>query len=65
VLAGAGATVLPADQAQGAAALGAVVRPIVPAVRRDIGFFHRPGPLTPIGDALLRRARALAPPPAG
>ena len=62
VLAGAGATVLPADQAQAAAALGAVVRPIVPAVRRDVGFFYRPGPLTPIGEALLDGARTLLTP---
>jgi DNA-binding transcriptional LysR family regulator len=59
VLAGAGATVLPEDQARAAAALGAVIRPIVPAVRRDVGFFHRPGPLTPIAAALLRLARSM------
>lgn len=61
VLAGAGATVLPIDQAQGAAALGAVTRPIVPAVRRDIGFFHRAGALTPPARAVLRLAAALGP----
>jgi DNA-binding transcriptional LysR family regulator len=63
VLAGAGATVLPADQAHGAAALGAVVRPIVPAVHREIGFFHRPGALTPPVRAVLRLAPALTRPP--
>jgi DNA-binding transcriptional LysR family regulator len=55
VLAGAGATVLPADQAHGAAALRAVVRPIDPPVRRDVGFFYRPGPLTPLARSLLAR----------
>lgn len=59
VLAGAGATVLPSDQAQGAAALGAVIRPIVPAVRREIGCFHRAGALTPPARAFLRLAAAL------
>jgi LysR family transcriptional regulator, carnitine catabolism transcriptional activator len=59
VLAGAGATVLPADQAHGAAALGAVVRPIVPSVRRDVGFFYRPGALTPPAQAVLRLAATL------
>jgi DNA-binding transcriptional LysR family regulator len=59
VLAGAGATVLPSDQAQGAAALGAVVRPIVPAVRREIGCFHRPGVLTLPARAFLRLAASL------
>jgi DNA-binding transcriptional LysR family regulator len=53
VLAGAGATVLPEDQAHAAAALGAVVRPIEPAVRRDVGVFHRRSPLTAPARTLL------------
>lgn len=61
VLAGAGATVLPADQAQGAAILGAVICPIVPTVRREVGFFHRRGALTPLARALLAGIAALPP----
>ena len=61
VLSGAGATVLPADQANAAAELGAVVRPIDPPVHRDVGFFHRPGPLTPLARAVLDRIPTLRP----
>ncbi len=61
VLSGAGATVLPADQANAAGRLGAVVRPIDPPVHRDVGFFYRPGPLTPLARALLDRIPTLTP----
>jgi DNA-binding transcriptional LysR family regulator len=53
VLAGAGACVLPAPLADQAAARGAVVRRLRPALRRDIGLLHRPGPLSPAAAAFV------------
>jgi DNA-binding transcriptional LysR family regulator len=53
VLAGAGATVLPADQAASAQRQGAAVRPIEPPVRRWVGLVHRRGALTPLARAMI------------
>jgi LysR family transcriptional regulator, carnitine catabolism transcriptional activator len=54
VLAGTGATVLPAPLAHDAAARGAVVADLDPPVRRRIGLVHRPGPLSPAARAFVR-----------
>ena len=51
VLAGTGATVLPAPLARDAAEHGAVLAELDPPVRRRIGLVHRPGPLSPAGRA--------------
>lgn len=51
VLAGTGATVLPAPLARDAAERGAVLAELDPPVRRRIGLVHRPGPLSPAGRA--------------
>ena len=56
VLAGAGAAVLPRALAAAAAAQGAVVRPLVPALRREIGLVHRRVALSPAADAFLEAA---------
>ncbi|MGQ0617238.1 MAG: LysR family transcriptional regulator [Acidimicrobiia bacterium] len=47
VIAGAGTTFVPRSLAAGAAALGAVVRPTRPILRRSIVLAHRPGELSP------------------
>jgi DNA-binding transcriptional LysR family regulator len=57
VLAGAGACVLPAALARGAGRR-AVVRRLRPALAREIGLVHRPGPLSPAARALVELARA-------
>ncbi|HMJ76915.1 MAG TPA: LysR family transcriptional regulator [Iamia sp.] len=61
VVAGAGAALLAAPQARQAAARGAVVARLDPPLRRQVGFLHRRGPLSPAAQALLD----LAPTPAG
>ncbi len=53
VVAGAGAALLAAPQARQAAAGGAVVARLDPPLRRDVGFLHRRGPLSPAARALL------------
>ncbi|MCU1361450.1 MAG: transcriptional regulator [Ilumatobacteraceae bacterium] len=57
VLAGAGASLLPAPLAREAATRGAVVRSLRPAVTRRIGILHRPGILSPAAKAMLDLAR--------
>jgi DNA-binding transcriptional LysR family regulator len=47
VLAGAGAALLPRAMADLAAPRGAVVVPLVPALRRSIALVYRPGTLSP------------------
>lgn len=59
VLAGAGAALLPAPLAADAAARGAVVRALRPAVSRRIGVVHRPGRLSPAAVAFLHLVRDL------
>jgi LysR family transcriptional regulator, carnitine catabolism transcriptional activator len=51
VLAGTGATVLPAPLARDAAGRGAVLADLDPPVRRRIGLVHRPAPLSPAARA--------------
>ena len=58
VLAGAGTTLLPAGLATEAAARGAVVVGLRPAMSRRIGLVHRPGPLSPAAQAMVNLARA-------
>jgi LysR family carnitine catabolism transcriptional activator len=53
VLAGAGASLLPRPLTVGAAAQGAVVSAVRPAIHREIGLLHRPGPLSPAANAFL------------
>jgi len=53
VLAGAGATLFPGPLAEEAAALGAVVVPLRPALTRAVVALHRPGPLSPAAAAFL------------
>lgn len=56
VLAGAGASLLPAPLAAAAAVGGAVVRPVTPRVRRRVGLVHRDGPLSPAAAAFVALA---------
>ena len=62
-LAGAGTTFVPDGLAASAAAIGAVVRPTVPPLRRDVVLVRRPGPISPAAERFralatgLRRAR--------
>jgi DNA-binding transcriptional LysR family regulator len=58
VLAGTGATVLPAPLARDAAARGAILADLDPPVRRRIGLVHRPGPLSPAARAFRQLAKA-------
>jgi LysR family carnitine catabolism transcriptional activator len=58
VLAGAGASLLPSPLARDAAARGAVVRTLRPAVTRRIGILHRAGVLSPAARAMLELARS-------
>jgi LysR family carnitine catabolism transcriptional activator len=53
VLAGAGAALLPAPQADEAQRRGAIVRRAAPAITRPIGLVHRSGPLSPAARAFL------------
>ncbi|MDE3202597.1 MAG: LysR family transcriptional regulator [Acidobacteriota bacterium] len=53
VLAGAGIALLPAGTARMAAANGAVVADLEPALVRDLFLVHRPGLLTPAASAFL------------
>jgi len=53
VLAGAGASLLPRPLTVGAAALGAVVSAVRPALHRDVGVVHRPGVLSPAARAFM------------
>jgi LysR family carnitine catabolism transcriptional activator len=57
VLAGAGATLLPAPQAEDAARRGAVVAPLRPRVRRTIGLVFRRAPLSPAAREFVRIVR--------
>lgn len=57
VLAGAGASLLPAPLARRAGAQGATVRPLVPPVTRRIGLQHRSGPLSPAATAFVALAK--------
>ena len=50
-MAGAGAAVLPEPLARAAAALGAVVAPVSPAIERDVVLVRRKGPLSPAAAA--------------
>lgn len=56
VLAGAGSALLPTTLAADAAARGAVVRALRPAVGRRVGLVHRPGSLSPAARSLLALA---------
>lgn len=58
VLAGAGTSLLPVRLAAHAAAQGAVVRAVRPALARRIGVVHRPGSLSPAATAMVALARA-------
>lgn len=58
VLAGAGSSMLPARLAHEAAARGAVIRHLRPAVTRRIGILHRCSRLTPAATTLIELARA-------
>ena len=62
VLAGAGAALLPAGTARMAAAFGAVVADLEPALVRDLLLVHRPGPLTPVASEFLAVAASVAAP---
>ena len=53
VLAGAGASLLPRPLTQGAAAQGAVVSAVRPAIHREVGAVFRPGPLSPAARAFV------------
>lgn len=56
VLAGAGATLLPAPLAEEAHKRGAVVRGATPAITREVGLIHRSGPLSAAARAFLEIA---------
>lgn len=58
VLAGAGASLLPAALAEQAAARGATVRPMRPSVTRRVGLLHRAGDLSPAAAAFVAMATA-------
>lgn len=58
VLAGAGATLLPAPLARQAGQRGAVVRAARPAIMRKVGLIHRAGPLSAGAGAFLELALA-------
>jgi DNA-binding transcriptional LysR family regulator len=53
VLAGAGASLLPRPLTVGAAAQGAVVSAVRPALHREVGVVHRPGALSPAARAFV------------
>lgn len=61
VLAGAGATMLPAPLADSARRLGALVVPFERRVRRRVLLVHRYGPRSPAADAFLRAAGVSVP----
>ena len=65
VVAGAGVALTPRRLAESARALGAVVREITPAIVREVGIVHRPGPLSPAARAFLVLAAPDAPRPGG
>jgi LysR family transcriptional regulator, carnitine catabolism transcriptional activator len=65
VVAGAGVALTPRRLAESARALGAVVREITPAIVREVGIVHRPGPLSPAARAFLALAAPDAPRPGG
>ena len=56
VLAGAGTSLLPAPLAEEAAARGAVVRPLRPAISRRVGLVHRAAALSPAASAFVSLA---------
>jgi LysR family carnitine catabolism transcriptional activator len=58
VLAGAGAALMPAPQAQEAERRGAIVRALSPAITRPIGLVHRDAPLSPAARAFLELVQA-------
>ncbi len=59
VLSGAGAALLPAPLAREAQRRGAVVRPVRPAITREIGLVHRDAPLSAAARAFLASAGLL------
>lgn len=61
VVQGAGVSVLPESLARDAAARGARVRPLRPALRRRVGVVHRAGLLSPAARALLALASPATP----
>ncbi len=67
VMAGAGAGVLPEPMARAAAALGAVVAPLSPPLRRSVVMVRRAGPLSPAArlfrDLALEHANLTPPAP--
>lgn len=58
VLAGAGAALLAAPQAADAEAGGAAIARLAPPLRRELGFLHRAGPISPAAEAFLALADA-------
>jgi DNA-binding transcriptional LysR family regulator len=58
VLAGAGASLLPASMAEDAASKGAQVRPTAPALRYRPRLVWRGGPLSPAADSFVAMARS-------
>jgi DNA-binding transcriptional LysR family regulator len=58
VLAGAGASILPAPLADGARASGAVTVALSPPLRRGVGLIWRRGPVSPAAQAFIAIARA-------
>jgi DNA-binding transcriptional LysR family regulator len=60
VLAGAGAALLPRPQAATAAAHGATISALKPALRRTIGLVHRVGALSPAAARFCDTARDIA-----
>jgi DNA-binding transcriptional LysR family regulator len=63
VMAGAGAAVLPEPLARNAAALGASVAPLAPALTREVVLVRRPGALSPAARAFRDLALAAPAPP--
>lgn len=65
VLAGAGVTMLPREQADEAATRGAVIRPLSPPLRREYGLVQRVGVLSPaarrLRDLAVRQVRRTVP----
>jgi DNA-binding transcriptional LysR family regulator len=61
VLAGAGAALLPTQQAREAQRRGAIVRAAQPAITRKVGLIHREGILSPAARAFLAIATAQPP----
>jgi LysR family carnitine catabolism transcriptional activator len=62
VLAGAGASILPASLADSARASGAVTVALSPRLRRSVGLIWRDGPTSPAAAAFISTSRELQPP---